>query len=79
MSNKKKRKKIILDPALVDELAKRLFAQAERGGTLKPPPAGVVGFSDGSRFAPTPRQTMWQDYRPEARQILATKKKKKKK
>lgn len=57
---------------VVDELAIAIFTVMKRNGQLKPPAAiGVFqGMSDGPRRTATRSETVWEDYRPEARQIF---------
>lgn len=57
---------------LVDELAKAIFAVLSNAKRLKQPAAIAVGagLSGGPSRVVRRSETVWQDYRPEARAIL---------
>jgi hypothetical protein len=57
---------------IVDELARAIFDVLNRNERLKQPAAIAVAASlgGGPRRAVRRTETVWQDYRPEARAIL---------
>ena len=57
---------------IIDELARAIFDVLNRSERLKQPAAIAVaaGLSSGSRRTVRRTETVWQDYRPEARAIL---------
>jgi hypothetical protein len=57
---------------VIDELARSLFEAANLNGHLKAPSAIAVaaGLSGGMKHSARRAETVWQNYRPEARALL---------
>ena len=52
------------------DLAREMFEEDQRKGTLKAPPGIISGFANGMSFGLSERETRYEHYLPDARRRL---------